>query len=60
MTEQEYIDATNLARIRAIKAIAAQMPDHPDSILPESHLGDLMRAIWLIEDRLTRHVKTKG
>jgi hypothetical protein len=57
MTESDYIQATNLARIRVITAVLRDMM--PWGVLTKRMLGDLGRAAWKIEELLAEHVKTE-
>jgi len=58
MTESEYINATNLAKIRAVRKVF-------DDVLPwefvtDDDWGEISRLLWKMEEILTRHVKTKA
>lgn len=57
MTEREYIDATNLAKIRAAKAILLDVL--PMTAWEEGALCDARGPLCRFEDLLTRAVKTK-
>ena len=58
MTEREYIDATNLAKVRAAKTIIHDVL----TMLPEDEADqkDALQALCSIEARLERLVKTNG
>ena len=58
MTEREYIDATNLAKIRAAKVIVRDVL----AMTPDEHEQQRTALIALsqLEDRLTKVVKTQG
>jgi hypothetical protein len=58
MTEKEYIDATNLAKVRAAKTIFRDVL----LMIPaeEKEWQSVMLALSKIEDRLTKAVKTTG
>lgn len=58
MTEREYIDATNLAKIRAAKAILRDVL--PMSEWDGALLHDALQPLSDLEDRLTKSVKTEG
>lgn len=58
MTEREYIDATNLAKVRAAKVIANDvLPMSPED---EADQVAALQALRRIEARLEQRVKTKG
>ena len=56
MTEQEYIDATNLAKVRAAKNVFRDYLPMNDKEEDESRA--VFNAIGKIEDRLAKKVKT--
>ena len=56
MTEQEYIDATNLAKIRATKNILRDF--FPQGDMDEKDFRIAFDAMVRIEDRLTKIVRT--
>lgn len=58
MTEQEYIDATNLAKVRAAKQIFRDILPSRDT--EERHFSKALAAISNLEDRLRSVVKTKA
>ena len=55
MTEREYIDATNLAKVRAAKAILRDVL--PMGAWQEGLLKDSFGPLCSLEDRLTRDVR---
>ena len=58
MTEREYIDATNLAKVRAAKNIVRDvLPMSPED---QADQVAAMTALRRIEDRLAARVKTVG
>jgi hypothetical protein len=57
MTEQEYIDATNLAKIRAAKNVFRDFL--PMTAPEEEEARAVFKALDRIETRLSRVVKTK-
>lgn len=57
MTEQEYIDATNLAKVRAAKNVFVDFL--PMSQAEEEEMRSVLKALDRIETRLTTVVKTK-
>lgn len=56
MTEQEYINATNLAKIRAAKAVLRDL--FPSGPLTEKDLDSILGAAIRIEDKLAKAVTT--
>jgi len=58
MTEREYIDATNLAKIRAAKAILRDLM--PMCGLDENQLSAAINSLDKWEQRLNKAVKTEG
>lgn len=57
MTEREYIDATNLSKIRSARRILADML--PMGAIDQLDMDAAMLAISKWEDRLTDAVKVK-
>ncbi len=58
MTEREYIDATNLAKIRAARSIVRDVL--PMTSEDEKDQESALLAMAKIEDRLARAVQTDG
>ncbi len=56
MTEQEYTDATNLAKVRAARSV---FRDFMPMSAAEEEMRTVLKALDRIETRLTRLVKTK-
>lgn len=58
MTEREYIDATNLAKVRAARTILRDLlPMTKDE---EAWLIEIQRTAYKLEERLTKIVRTEG
>jgi hypothetical protein len=54
VTEEEYIDATNLAKLRSIRLILREVM--PTSPTEHKYYSEAMAATYLFEERLTRVV----
>jgi hypothetical protein len=59
MTEREYIDATNLAKVRCALACLREIINLDVSTIPPSEHGLVMRTVCDWEERLTEKVKTE-
>lgn len=59
MTEQEYIDATNLAKVRCALAVLREIILLDGSTVPPGEHGLVMRTVCDWKERLTEKVKTK-
>jgi hypothetical protein len=60
MTEQEYIDATNLAKVRAAKNVLRDYFPWPEDGPDQRDWHTAMRAMRRLEERLEKLVKTES
>jgi translation initiation factor 2B subunit (eIF-2B alpha/beta/delta family) len=60
MTQQEFIDATNLAKVRSALAVLREIITQDKGTITTKGYSRAVRSVAALDEKLSKKVKTKG